>query len=953
MKIFQVLLFLVFTQTVVGQALDSTAIRTKIDSLTSLSNTQYGEQKFGESAQSRLEAIPHIRALSNWKEMASEYNFIFFIANADDNLTVSESALDSALHISNTYLSDLDIEKSYVLANVAYHQYSNANYEKAIEFYEDAIAGFRKHNTPFQDYYHNIITLLQSYRLKGNIDYCLKIAESIQAYADSVPEAHNYIKPDLLTYKAIFLRKNEQYEKALEILAEATEFQKIITDPYYKQSIKTNILRAKAFTHMRKKDFALALQYFNQVNQLQLQNSKKLRFYNHSDIGRTYSENLDFSNAIPHFRSAIKSYNLKKIKNEKHNAILHSKLAYAYFKTNQLDSAKFYFKASEELLQIPLAQNLSKIEDYDHLGDFNENTIQAISRIAEFNNHLAQINKDANLKENAIRRYKQAFNGSQYMQRELMSNTSKYMLNKNIQEHFSDYVELLLERYNADPSSETFLPIFQIAENNKAITLKEDLHEKTVLLQSQIPENLLSKETNFHSSINDVRKKIHKYKQQKIQEETILQKWESDLLNLTRDYADFQKSLESEYPKYYEKKYTLSNASLKTLQENLAKDDIYINYFTTEDELYYAWVSQNNNAIHKIGDKEKVFELVRELNLLIQSGNKNSASASYFEMFKQNAHELYTLLIPDACLNKGRLIISPASHLHYLPFETLIEKGTGSEKTYKDFKYLLRSKKIEYSFSSDLWIESKTKQNSNSELTVHSFAPFVSKTNDLATRSCSTTESFEGLPCSENEILEITKYFTNQHHIGTKASLGNFKDISNSDIIHLATHACLDNTDPSFNKLIFADDQLSLLDLENMQIDAELAILSACNTGTGKLESGEGVINLGKGFRKAGIKSLISSLWALNDCATAKVVGNFYKELESTKDISGSLRQAKLNYISSADKRHAHPYYWAGLVFTGDSHAFKNPNTSLANLIYPLIAAISCLILLFFYYQRK
>ena len=82
------------------------------------------------------------------------------------------------------------------------------------------------------------------------------------------------------------------------------------------------------------------------------------------------------------------------------------------------------------------------------------------------------------------------------------------------------------------------------------------------------------------------------------------------------------------------------------------------------------------------------------------------------------------------------------------------------------------------------------------------------------------------------------------------------------------------------------------------------------------------MVNLGKGFRSAGVPSFVTSLWSINDCATASIVDQFYSRLEN-ENISNALRLAKLDYLSKADKLTAHPYYWSGLIFSGNKNVFS------------------------------
>jgi len=138
-------------------------------------------------------------------------------------------------------------------------------------------------------------------------------------------------------------------------------------------------------------------------------------------------------------------------------------------------------------------------------------------------------------------------------------------------------------------------------------------------------------------------------------------------------------------------------------------------------------------------------------------------------------------------------------------------------------------------------------------------------------------------------------------------------------ILHLATHACIDEENPELNKIYFAGDYIAGADLNNLKLNAELAVLSACNTGSGKLVKGEGVMSLSRGFILSGCPSTLMSLWAVDDCTTSQIMLGFYQHLKKGLSKDAALRQAKLDHLSTADKVNSHPYYWAAFVHSGNA----------------------------------
>jgi len=95
-------------------------------------------------------------------------------------------------------------------------------------------------------------------------------------------------------------------------------------------------------------------------------------------------------------------------------------------------------------------------------------------------------------------------------------------------------------------------------------------------------------------------------------------------------------------------------------------------------------------------------------------------------------------------------------------------------------------------------------------------------------------------------------------------------------------------------------------------------VLSACETGLGKIEQGEGIRSLGRNFMEAGAQATIISLWNVNDKSTALIMTDFYKQLKAGKPKDEALRQAKLNYLQRATQKNSHPYFWAAFIPAGD-----------------------------------
>jgi CHAT domain-containing protein len=129
-----------------------------------------------------------------------------------------------------------------------------------------------------------------------------------------------------------------------------------------------------------------------------------------------------------------------------------------------------------------------------------------------------------------------------------------------------------------------------------------------------------------------------------------------------------------------------------------------------------------------------------------------------------------------------------------------------------------------------------------------------------------------------------------------------------------------------FSKLVFSESMDSLnenclntYEIYNMPIHAPLVVLSACNTGAGKLHSGEGIISLARAFFTTGTKCVVMTLWSVADRSSSHLMNLFYHYLALKETVSDAMQKAKLQYLDHADNINAHPYFWAGYITTGNA----------------------------------
>lgn len=187
------------------------------------------------------------------------------------------------------------------------------------------------------------------------------------------------------------------------------------------------------------------------------------------------------------------------------------------------------------------------------------------------------------------------------------------------------------------------------------------------------------------------------------------------------------------------------------------------------------------------------------------------------------------------------------------------------------------------------------------------------------------------LPWSRFEVSTIADNIGGSAYYEEAANeLAFKKEAGKYGIIHIATHAFTDDESPSYSRLLFnngggngEDGILYAYEIYSLRLNSELAVLSSCNTGMGKLIKGEGIFSLARAFMYAGVPSVIMSLWDVDDRSTAEIVVGFYKRLADGESKADALRNVKLDYLRNSDQLTANPVYWAGLVSIGDQSPVK------------------------------
>jgi CHAT domain-containing protein/Tfp pilus assembly protein PilF len=449
---------------------------------------------------------------------------------------------------------------------------------------------------------------------------------------------------------------------------------------------------------------------------------------------------------------------------------------------------------------------------------------------------------------------------------------------------------------------------FYFAEKSKSAVLLEAISDADAKSFAGIPANLLEEEKNLKTAIALTAQKLAQ--KPSIEEEKYLRETS---FSLKRSYEGFIQNLEKEYPGYFNLKFNSSSPSIKQLQNLLDNKTALLSYFVDEknDRLYVFLISSKS---YKLTDHQ----LPKEFDKYI-TGLRNGIFFNVTGAYTKAAENLAKLLLPPIPARIKDLVILPTGRLSIIPFETLLTKTSKPSTSYQALPYLINRFTVRYEFSAGLLLQ-KTKQPVTKKASIFLCAPV----------SFPEKDNLNELPGTESEVNEISQLFASKNiehasymRLEANEHLVKSNSLKKYSVLHFATHGVVDENNPELSKIFLQntsdaeDGNLFAGEIYNLELDANLVTLSACQTGLGKISKGEGVIGLSRALVYAGAKNIIVSFWSVADESTAELMKKFYEGVlnNSSGGYADNLREAKLSILKN--EKYAAPYYWAPFILIG------------------------------------
>jgi len=871
-------------------------------------------------------------------------------ANNLASISIMKGAIDRAekyflksIHIAEKVLGK-DNENYYTLLNNLAILYLKTD---QLDEAEVLLLKVRKYwvrkNVKNNSYAKNVATLGGLYRMKRQKELALNFKkEAVQVNLDLYgPSSRQYMRA--LNGLAVVLRNQGKVEESIDYYKKALEISQKVYPPNHLNTLVFQANLAVAYADIKAHDQAIKL-FKKTIDAYEKKGTEALRNIDYIICIKTYGNILM---DLGQYEQAEKKFLKYKdrinqiAKKQEHNGVvmINNELAILYTYTEE-------YKQAFELLKTALCAN-----------SFDLDTIPAFS--------LAFINSLDKVKFNSPRRAMLTLGVMSSVLEKIddpKANEKIYaicVLFKNLMNQWQgdfvigkDALELLssennmrfilegIKRATAAYQKNKNIAIANDAlgfiETNKSLLLKKTLRTQDAHKITSVPDSLRQKE-------KQIKKGILKLKKQLV-ENTDKQK-EGELISKLNDYYtkadEFKRTIKQKHQDYYKIKYENQSIDIAQVQASLKDQQTILEYYVTDSATFLLLISPSAIRLLELDVRlEELQESIRELRQSISNYSFiNKYSKKSYELFSQQAHQLYNwLILPvEPSLEKGApLIIIPDNVLGNIPFEVLLTKPSNQDYKYAELDYLLKAHPISYSYSTSFIVTNhqKTNQSSNGKILGFAAAYNTIDTLNSSLRSPYTNklrQQLEPIPAVEEEVKYLQANYKGDYYLGQAASENKFYETATDySVIHLAMHGVLNETNPVLSSLAFTDASDSINDnflqsdeIATQSLSAELVVLSACETGYGRFEQGEGVLSLARSFMHAGVPAMIVSLWQVNDNSTAKLMQFFYQNLASGMDKAKALQEAKIRYLNTTEGIALHPAFWSPFIQLGNTDAIQ------------------------------
>jgi CHAT domain-containing protein/Flp pilus assembly protein TadD len=862
--------------------------------------------------------------LSQWQECFSTADSTYirallqlgmvhrFAGDFDKAIAVTQKVVD--IYSGNGHaLKKRDLVKATYRIGVYYN--ASQSTEKAITHLNEAIA-IGKNDAESSTYLASAyLYLVYAFFVKGDFQKALSYADLGEKMASEIKDTITL--SDILHQKAQALSQINRNREAKAAILKAIRLIEHIPGSCYSLANQHRILGyINKELNLKKEELA---EYKTAYNIAAKCNHNNLSDFLNA-IGYYYYENAEYQQAIRYFQKAI---DINKSMYSKSSLLNGMALAYAG-KQDYVKAFEYFQDGLDELLgagkgsglnAMPTAKSIRVTAQKDYLLSLIGDKADAWLSYSKATRY------DPAKLRNALKGYMLADTMIDFMRWEHTGNVTKlFWRNKTrtMYEHAIETCHLLKDPVTA----------FYFFEKSRAVMLNDQLNELGA--NQQLSQMDAEREKSLRQMISDLQNKLGESKPESKQYISL----RDDLFHVQEEQQTFIKQLEKANPQYYAYKYDNRVPSLKEIREKVIPDSqTLISYFVGDSAVYGLSITAKNISLKKIDIADYRCYTYEFQRLLGSRESQNKEFGAYLNV----SNRLYELLLKPFAVASNRVIISPDGN--FLPFESF---------SFSPVKPDFLVYKFAFSYTYSAGFLTKTIRKTNTLPSANIFL-------GMAPVQFSPKLKQASLPGSEISLVAISKHFYFPKVLTeSNASRKAFMDeLSDHKIIQLLTHASADSTENE-PTLYFADSIIKLSELPSSVLsNTQLMVLSACRTGVGKDQKGEGVFSLARGFAGIGIPSTLTTLWSVENKSIYELTELFYQQLDKKLPLDLALQQAQIEWLKTASKSDLLPYAWAGMVLVGNTETIETGMPQVYVYAIFAVAALGLGLLVFLLRRKK
>jgi CHAT domain-containing protein/Flp pilus assembly protein TadD len=854
----------------------------------------------------------------NHPEFAALYNNLGAVANVRGDYRTALEYFEMALKITEANLGENHPDVANIFANSGNLLLNRGDNNKALAFYKKAydirLRFFGKNN-------HLVARtcnyLGDCYLLKKDFDQAYEwFSEAIQVYT-LLPAGD---PTDIAEFKNDLGRYFEELGNHAEALRYYNEALSVVRKQPGQQSLDiANSLKRIGDLYLSKKNFELAKQQYGQALQINLQLLGK----KHPDVAQIYG-NLALANAdrqpvaLAYCDSAMMALNYKKSNTTNFEDVTSPIVLLDVFK-DKGNLLQGFYKKDKDKKWLLEADNCYSTGS--QLIDFVKLTLE------EPGSRQALLDKYFLIYENAIA-----------VKHELKT------LTKDV-------------KY--------WHQAFEISERSNATLLLEAIQSVQAGRFAEIPDSLLETERKLKIDLAYIEKQVFEEQLNGVAtDQQKLAKLNNQLFALQQKSDRLMAQLRKQYPRYFTLKYAPELVKVPEIQQKLLMPgQNMVGYFVGEENIFAFVIGEKKFDVVKIYKEIPLEAWVEEFRNSIYRFNPAGEEVEFLSQKYANlGNELYEIIFDPIRkhLTGNQVVILPGGVLGYLPFDALLASPPKDNGSYDTHDYLVRQYQFSYSYSATLHKEMLGRNSNWKQGGFIAFAPSYGGDSLNMRRDDPWRAVLGNLKFNQSEAKSIQKIMGGCTYLDTAATEQHFIEAApQAGILHLAVHAKSNDEHGEYSYLAFfqtldsvENELVFVKDLYSLRIKAALVVLSACETGIGELQRGEGIVSLARGFSYAGAASIVTTLWSIDDFASSEIMQLFYEKLKSGNSKDAALRSAKLTYLNRRKGSNAsHPLYWAAFIPVGDMAPLKGDWIPIWG--WAAIAAFAIVGYWFFRKQRK